>query len=147
MYKGLGHYAIRTSNIDQSLHFYQNILGFEEAFRMNDENGDPWIIYLSIVPGQFIELFMNGTKPADRGDDVIGVTHICLEVDDVEKSCETLRAKGAPIDREIAFGRSRAKQFWTHDPDGNPIEIMELPPESQQAQAIQRMLTARKNNA
>ena len=25
--------------------------------------------------------------------------------------------------------------FWTHDPDGTQIEIMEMPPESLQAQA------------
>jgi hypothetical protein len=29
--------------------------------------------------------------------------------------------------------------FWTHDPDGNRIEFMELTPESLQAQAITRL--------
>jgi len=139
MYKGIGHYAIRTRDIDQSLHFYKEILGFQEAFRLNDEKGDPWIIYLFIVPGQFIELFLNGKVPQDHSSEVIGITHICLEVANADQACELLRSKGAPIDKEVAFGRSQAKQFWTHDPDGNPIELMELPPESQQAMAIARL--------
>ena len=29
--------------------------------------------------------------------------------------------------------------FWTHDPDGTEIEIMEMPPESMQAQADSRL--------
>ena len=28
--------------------------------------------------------------------------------------------------------------FWTHDPDGNALEIMELPPDSLQAKANAR---------
>jgi lactoylglutathione lyase len=28
--------------------------------------------------------------------------------------------------------------FWTHDPDGNQLEVMQLPPESLQAQANRR---------
>lgn len=147
MYKGLGHYAVRASDIEKSLAFYKDVLGFEEAFRQDDVNGNPWIIYLSIVPGQFIELFMSGTEAQDWSDKVIGFTHICLETDDVEKTLEILRANGAPIDREIAFGRSGAKQFWTHDPDGIPIEIMELPPSSKQAQAIQRLLAKKQAKA
>lgn len=140
MYKGLGHYAIRCSDINKSVDFYKEVLGFQEAFRMNEPNGDPWIIYLSIVPGQFIELFPNGSVPQQQDEQVIGFMHICLEVDNVEETCQLLRQRGAPIDREIAFGRSKAKQFWTHDPDGNPIEIMELPADSEQAKAIKRLL-------
>jgi lactoylglutathione lyase len=29
--------------------------------------------------------------------------------------------------------------FWTHDPDGTQIEIMEMPPESMQAQADKKL--------
>ena len=142
MYKGIGHYAIRTRDIDQCLHFYKEVLGFKEAFRLNDEKGEPWIIYLSIVPGQFVEIFLNGKVPQDHGSEAIGVTHLCLEVENADEACELLRSKGAPIDKEVAFGRSKAKQFWTHDPDGNPIELMELPPESEQAKAIVRLRSA-----
>ncbi len=141
MYKGLGHIAIRTRDIEKSLLFYKEVLGFEEAFRMNEPDGNPWIIYLSVVPGQFIELFPNGTIPSDLNNQTIGFTHVCFEVDDAHAVCELLRRKGAPIDKEVALGRSGGKQFWTHDPDGNPIELMELPATSLQSQAVQRLLS------
>ena len=46
---------------------------------------------------------------------------------------------GGPLDSEVKRGNSRCLMFWTHDPDGTQIEIMEMPPESLQAQADQRL--------
>ena len=141
MYKALGHMAVRVSDIEKSLRFYQDVLGLKEAFRINQPDGSPSIVYLSVIPGQFVELFPNGRVSPARGDDEIGFTHVCLEVDDAQAACALLRQRGALIDREVATGRSGAKQFWTHDPDGNAIEIMELSPGSMQAEAIRRMLS------
>ena len=58
---------------------------------------------------------------------------------DIQRSYETVRAKGGPLDSEIRRGLSRCLMFWTHDPDGTQIEIMEMPPESLQAQADKRL--------
>ena len=57
----------------------------------------------------------------------------------IQRSYETVRAKGGPLDSEIRRGLSRRLMFWTHDPDGTQIEIMEMPPESLQAQADKRL--------
>ena len=35
--------------------------------------------------------------------------------------------------------------FWTHDPDGTRIEVMEMPPESMQAQAALRFAESGKD--
>lgn len=139
MIKNLGHIAVRAKNLDESLHFYKDILGLEEAFRMCGDDGKPYIVYLYIALGQFIELFPNGKKPSEKGNDIIGMAHICLEVEDVKKAYEIMTERGAPIDTDIIVGKAKCVQFWTHDPDGNAIELMELPPESKQAQAIERM--------
>ena len=60
MVKGLSHIAIRTRDLDESLRFYREVLGLEEAFRLRDEDGRTRIVYLWIAPGQFIELFPDG---------------------------------------------------------------------------------------
>lgn len=138
MIKNLGHIAIRSRDLDESLRFYKDILGLEEAFRLCGEDGKPYIVYLYIAPGQFIELFPNGTKLGDHGREVIGFVHTCLEVEDVQAAFALMKERGAPIDSEIIIGNAKCKQFWLHDPDGNPIELMELPPESMQAHAIKR---------
>ena len=135
MIKGLGHLAIRAKDIEASAKYYCETVGFREAFRMhNGEGGALSAIYLYIAPSQFIEIFPDGGgELADNS--TIGIKHICIEVDNAACFQEELRRRGAPIDVELKTGLSRCIQFWSHDPDGNRIEFMELPPESLQAQA------------
>ena len=139
MIVGLGHLAIRAKDIEATAAFYRDIVGLKEAFRMNTlEGGKLGIIYMYIAPGQFIEIFPNAI--GEQGDnDTIGIKHICIEVDNAAEFQEVLRSRGAPIDIELKTGLSKCIQFWTHDPDGNKIEFMELPPESLQAQANKRI--------
>jgi lactoylglutathione lyase len=60
---------------------------------------------------------------------------MCLECDDVAKTVEDIRAKGAPIDIEPKEGGDGNTQAWTRDPDGNKIELMYIHPQSRQALA------------
>jgi lactoylglutathione lyase len=100
----------------------------------NPDGGKLSAIYMYIAPSQFIEIFPNGSGE-QTDNNTIGIKHVCIEVDDAAKCQEELRSRGAPIDTELKTGISKCIQFWTHDPDGNKIEFMELPPESMQAQA------------
>ena len=136
---GLSHVAIRTRDILESVRFYTEVLGLKEAFRMHREDGTLATVYLSIAPGQYLELFSGGTREGLSGKDVIGMCHICLMTKDIRQSYEAVKAAGGPVDREIQRGQSRCWMFWTHDPDGTQIEIMEMPPESMQAQADRRL--------
>ena len=135
---GLSHIAVRCSDILASVRFYTEVLGLKEAFRMNAEDGSLGTVYLYIAPGQFLELFAGGTRPVSAGRDGIGLCHICLETGDIRGAYETLKARGAAIDREISRGKSKCLMFWTHDPDGNQLEIMELVKDSMQAEASRR---------
>ena len=135
---GLSHVAIRTRDILESVRFYMEILGLREAFRMHREDGTLATVYMFIAPGQYLELFSGGTREGLSGKDVIGMCHICLMTKDIRQSYEAVKAAGGPVDREIQRGQSRCWMFWTHDPDGTQIEMMEMPPESLQAQADRR---------
>ena len=135
----LGHLAIRAKDIEETAKFYRDVIGFKEAFRMyNGDGGALTTIYLYIAPSQFIEIFPNGSGELSDNNNV-GIKHICIEVDNAAQFQEELRSRGAPIDTELKTGFSKCIQFWTHDPDGNKIEFMELPPESLQAQANKRI--------
>ena len=138
MISGLGHIAIRAKDVEATVRFYTETLGLQEAFRLHTEDGALAIVYLYIAPSQFIEVFPHGKNAPERGEETIGMVHICLEVPDVEAAFAEAKKRGAPIDTEVIRGRAKCRQFWTHDPDGNPIELMELPPESLQAQATAR---------
>ena len=58
MIKGISHLAFNVSNMEKAIDFYCNILGFEKAFSIDDDNGNPWIVYIKIKPFQFIELLL-----------------------------------------------------------------------------------------
>ena len=136
---GLSHAAIRTRNIQESIRYYTEVLGLREAFRMYGEDGALATVYLFIEFGQYLELFAGGTREGITGPDVIGPCHLCLMTKNVEKSFEAVRQAGGPLDSEIKRGKSSCLMFWTHDPDGTQIEVMEMPPESLQARADRRI--------
>ena len=136
---GLSHVAIRTRDIYDSIRFYTEVLGLREAFRMHREDGTLATVYLFIAPGQYLELFSGGTETHTASQNETGMCHICLTTKDIARSYEAVRSKGGPLDSEIKRGQSRCLIFWTHDPDGTRIEIMELTPESMQAQADRRL--------
>ena len=135
---GLSHVAIRTRSMEDSIWYYTRVLGLREAFRMYREDGSLSTAYLYLAPGQYLELFSDGSRNGISGPDVIGFCHLCLMTKDIHRSYESVRKAGGPLDSEIKRGRSMCWMFWTHDPDGTQIEVMEMPPESLQAQADRR---------
>src|SRR5438477_11416641 len=82
MITGIGHVAFRVTDLGRALDFYCGTLGFREAFRLErDGEPSPWIVYLQLAPGQFLELFPGGTgavAPRSRGP---GYNHYFLVVD------------------------------------------------------------------
>ena len=136
---GLSHVAIRTRDIQESIRFYTGILGLREAFRMYGEDGSLATVYLFLAPGQYLELFSGGSREGVSGPDVTGFCHLCLMTKDIQQSFGAVRRTGGPLDSEIRTGNSKCLMFWTHDPDGTQIEVMEMPPESLQAQADRRL--------
>ncbi|MDR0524393.1 MAG: VOC family protein [Spirochaetaceae bacterium] len=135
----LGHIAIRAKDIEVTAGFYRDALGMPEAFRMHNlPGGKLGSIHIFVAPSQFIEIFPDGTDPWVPGPQSIGWNHLCFEVDKAAETLETLRNRGVPIDTELKTGFSGGLQFWTHDPDGNPIEFMELPPDCLQTKANNR---------
>lgn len=132
MKMGIGHLAFNVKDMEASLRYYCEGLGFEHAFSLTmPETGEKWIEYLHIGGGQFIELFY--TKPGFESKDT-GYQHLCLEVEDCVKACEEFAARGVTITSQPKKGSDSNIQAWSVDPDGNRIEIMQISPLSPQAQ-------------
>lgn len=128
MIKGLSHLAFSVSDMTASLHFYVEQLGLKHAFELHDEQDRPWIHYLKVADGQFIELFYGGNGTATP----VSFQHLCLEVADLEAYVEQLRQAGVAIDIEPQQGCDKNWQAWIHDPDGNRIELMQFHPDCPQ---------------
>ncbi|MBQ0000033.1 MAG: VOC family protein [Clostridiales bacterium] len=134
-YKGIAHAAFVVKDIDASMDFYCNHLGFKHIYTLNDENGNPWLNFLQVRPGVYLELFLNGEGENPASWTARGFTHVCLETDDLIGEVERLRAEGIEIDDEPKTSADKNWQAWIHDPDGNMIELMMIDPESPQALA------------
>ncbi|HZR42002.1 MAG TPA: VOC family protein [Ktedonobacteraceae bacterium] len=138
MITGLGHLAFRITNLEKSLDFYCNKLGFREAFRLEREGEpSPWIVYIQIAPNQFIELFPGAQGENPRGR-AVGYNHFCLVVDDMQATLRELAERGIPISDGPRQGMDHNWQYWINDPDGNAIELMQIMPDSPQAAADAR---------
>ncbi|KRM12807.1 VOC family protein [Paucilactobacillus suebicus] len=130
--KRIAHASFKVSDMRKSVEYYCDGLGMKQKFELKDENGDPWINYLEIKPGQFLELFydFDNLPYATHGYDFRGFLHISLEVEDLEATKAELESKGLAIDSEIKFGPDKSYQLWSHDPDGNQIEFMQYTKDS-----------------
>jgi hypothetical protein len=58
----LGHPALAVHDIDATLSSYR-ILGIEEAFRLNHDDGSLRLVYLHVSGDRFIEVFPSGPPP------------------------------------------------------------------------------------
>ena len=129
MITDLAHTALRVHDLEKSLAFYE-LLGLKESFRLNHDDGSLILVYLHIGGDRFLELFPGGLLENPEGS----FRHLCLASDSLISDVEMLRVKGVKIDIEPTMGLDLNLQAWISDPDGNPIELMQLSEQSPQRQ-------------
>jgi lactoylglutathione lyase len=129
MITDIGHSAYRVYDVDASLAFYKK-LGISESFRLTHDDGSLMLAYLHVAGDRFIEIFPNGPQP--ESDRTHSYAHLCLVVDDLQGTVDSLREQGVAIEREPLMGLDSNLQAWIRDPDGNAIELMQLSEESPQ---------------
>jgi lactoylglutathione lyase len=130
MITGIAHLAMATADMKAALHFYCDQLGFTHAFSLQDNDGNPWIEYVKVKEGQFLEFFYADGK-LDNAQSTF--RHLCLEVDDIHAQAKAMEAAGIFIRVQPNQGKDLNWQCWVDDPDGNPIELMQIDPASPQA--------------
>jgi len=133
MITGIGHTAFNVRDMEKTVAFYEKSLGFKRAFDIaRPENGQPWIVYMYAGGNQFVELFYGGKNVTPYSDENAGFAHLCIAVDDIQEIWKKIVESGAPQDDAPKQGADFNWQCWTHDPDGNKIELMQLDEKSPQ---------------
>lgn len=136
---GLTHVAIKVADLDRTLDFYVNKLGFAEMLRLHKDDGDVWLVYLRITDDQFLEVFPGAEGDRAPGWNANGMNHLCLAIDDVNALVAELEAAGIPLLLPLKRALDGNWQAWIEDPDGNRIELMQMDPDSLQLRAIERL--------
>lgn len=150
MIRGIHHTAISTSDIDRALGFYRDILGFEEAgtfawpvgFELADritglQDSSARVAMLR-AGNAYVELFefiAPAPKPGDPERPVCdhGITHLCLDVVDIDAEYERLKAAGMEFHCEPQLMPVGSRATYGRDPDGNVIELREAAPQNDPA--------------
>ncbi|MBP7401134.1 MAG: VOC family protein [Clostridia bacterium] len=131
MIKGLMHVAFWVKDMEKMLDFYVRVLGMEKIFSMDNADGTPGTVYLRTPDQRYIELFHGASDRNPPGDGrTAGYSHLCLEVEDIRAAAAELEERGVVLRVRERHGRAGNIQCWIDDPDGNPIEIMQLKPDS-----------------
>jgi len=112
MFKRIDHIEIVTEQMERTVEFYVGILGFTMGSRERVPRsgmGVPMdIVYLELN-GTMIELIRyDGATPAPAPkDEQLGYRMMALEVEDMTKATEYLKAKGV----EVTWGPTTAQKF------------------------------------
>jgi catechol 2,3-dioxygenase-like lactoylglutathione lyase family enzyme len=117
---GINHLAFATARYDEMMRFYTETLGFPEAFSNKNAEGRPTLTYIQASRSTFIELMPAG---ANRS---ASFTHFGVQVEDVRAVAARLRERGLDVGAPRTIGSGSLTVAIT-DPDGNRVELSELP--------------------
>jgi len=122
------HVGFLVRDLDLSMKFYRDLLGFREFWRGSSNGTQLSWVNMRVPDGDdYVEFMLyTGTPSAEER----GVkNHLCLEVPDIGKAVQDLENKPARkrYGREIRtqLGKNRKRQANLFDPDGTRVELME----------------------
>ena len=142
------HTGITVSNLERSVQFWQNVLGFEFSHAAHQKgelaqeitgvNGAEIKLAVLKAPGGHKVELLEYLAPADRKRaDIrpcdVGSVHVALLVHDLDSVLERVAAsdwKAAGKPQRLQSGPNAGKRVvYVRDPDGTTIEFMEMPAE------------------
>ena len=126
----MNHVAINVPSIPEAVMYYTEKMGYREAFRVNDDKGQPRLVYMHISRNTFLELNQaNAQRPAGFG-------HYGLHVEKVADAVARFRKNGLTVS-DMNTSDTKAILANITDPYMGRIELAELPAESLHQKAIQ----------
>jgi glyoxylase I family protein len=138
----ISHLGICVSNLEDSLAFYRDALGFEYLRELSASGPDTETLLK--LPGAdlravylrrdgFVIELLHYTHPGAQGSGAprplngLGLTHLSLRVADLDRAIADLEAQGVNVLSETKIHNPAldAKAVFVTDPDGTLIELVE----------------------
>lgn len=122
------HTMIRVSNLEQTLHFFCDLLGMVEIDRKSSDKGRFTLVFLAASEDEeraresrapMLELTYNWDPEEYSGGRNFG--HLAFAVENIYALCESLQANGVTINRPPRDGR----MAFIRSPDGISIELLQ----------------------
>jgi catechol 2,3-dioxygenase-like lactoylglutathione lyase family enzyme len=134
------HLVVGVTDMDRALSFYRGLLGMDVVFDqlISGESFDAALhatrqqegrVVGGAIGGLMIELLsLGGSKPTQapprRG--IVGIQNVSLSVTDLDDTYRQVSQAGYEPDQE-PFEIGGVRMFFVKDPDGIPVEFIELP--------------------
>ena len=131
------HFDLVVTDLERSLAFYSDVLGFTDAWPIEGEHGER-VVYLYRPGGGFylgLRERQSDVHPVPYDRYGVGVHHLAFEAasrEEVEERAAFLRDRGVEIEsgpKEYDYSPGYYAVFF-YDPDGIKLEIMFTPPEA-----------------
>jgi catechol 2,3-dioxygenase-like lactoylglutathione lyase family enzyme len=133
------HLVVGVTDMDRALTFYRGVLGMEVVFE-SLISGEPFDAVLhatrkqegrvvgGLLGGLMVELLSIGANPPEQKQrrGITGIHNVSLSVTDLDETHRRIIAAGYTPDQE-PFEIGGVRMFFVKDPDGTPVEFIELP--------------------
>ena len=126
----MNHLGVNVSDIPQAVSYYTQKMGYKEAFRVTNDQGQPTLVYMQISQNTFLELNQaNAQRP-------VGVSHYGLVVDKAADAVKMFRDRGLTVTDAAVSAGTKAVLANITDPYMGRIELVEITPDSAHRKAI-----------
>lgn len=137
---GIGHVVLKVRDLDRSLAFYRDLLGFTVSSEMSNV-----MIFLTATGENHhdLALLRVGDSAPSPLPTAVGLYHVAVQLADWEavKAAHALLSERGLLKGTADHGVS--KSLYTTDPDGNEIELYCDAPRSEWEGGVDQAMTVR----
>lgn len=129
--KSIDHVAIAVHDLEASIKFYSEVLGFELRERRETKGEKTAMISAVMVSGPLTFVLLQGTTPESQVSRFVehygaGVQHLAIGVENLKEMADELKSSGLQFDTNVIEGGGLRQIFSHRDPgSGMMFEFIE----------------------
>jgi len=129
--KSVDHIAIAVHDLEASIKFYSEVLGFQLRERRETKGQKTAMISAVMVAGPVTAVLLQGTSPESQVSRFVenygaGVQHVAIGVENLPEMAEELKKSGVEFDTNVIEGGGLRQIFTHRDPgSGMMFEFIE----------------------
>ena len=135
--QNFSHVCIGVSDMAASVAFYTAVLGMDVVFDVELEGAALDAVtggtarqgrmVGGLITATMVELLSLGAVSETPSGPHLGYTNISFRVDDLDATYDSVRRDHPDVRADPAVDIGGVRMFFIYDPDGTPIELLELP--------------------